>query len=92
MHLMAPAVAAQPPELLNPAYRTLLWSWTPFRFSTETLRSLLVLDGSAPDVGVGVAVFTVMAAAGMVVLLWPARRRTMSDVGAQPVGVPAPVG
>ena len=45
LYLMAPAVAGQVPELLNPAYRTLLWSWTPFRFSTEGLRSLLY-DGS----------------------------------------------
>lgn len=92
LYLMAPAVAAQPPELLDPTYRTFLWSWTPFRFSTETLRSLLVLDGSAPDVGIGIAVFSVMAVAGLVVLLWPARRRTVSDVGAQPVRDPAPVG
>ncbi|MEU0878966.1 ABC transporter permease [Lentzea sp. NPDC005914] len=45
LYLMAPAVAGQVPELLNPAYRAVLWSWTPFRFSTEGLRSLMY-DGS----------------------------------------------
>ena len=43
LYLMAPAVAAVPPELLNPIYRAALWSWTPFRFTTEGLRSLLYL-------------------------------------------------
>ncbi|MFI6101483.1 ABC transporter permease [Lentzea sp. NPDC051213] len=41
LYLMAPAVAGQVPELLNPVYRAVLWSWTPFRFSTEGLRSLM---------------------------------------------------
>ncbi|WP_232836419.1 ABC transporter permease [Lentzea terrae] len=41
LYLMAPAVAGQVPELLNPAYKAVLWSWTPFRFSTEGLRSLM---------------------------------------------------
>ncbi len=38
--LVVPAVAGQVPELLNAAYRVMLWSWTPFRFSVEGLRSL----------------------------------------------------
>ncbi|WP_229693143.1 ABC transporter permease [Lentzea pudingi] len=41
LYLMAPAVAGQVPELLNPAYKAVLWSWTPFRFSAEGLRSLM---------------------------------------------------
>lgn len=49
-YLMAPAVAGMPPELLNPTYRALLWSWTPFRFSTEGVRSLMFLGSGAPDV------------------------------------------
>lgn len=53
LYLVAPAVAGQVPELLNPAYRTLLCSWTPFRFSTEGLRSLLQGASDAPDVMTG---------------------------------------
>ncbi|MCG8928505.1 ABC transporter permease [Lentzea sp. CC55] len=45
LYLMAPAVAGQVPELLHPVYKAVLWSWTPFRFSAEGLRSLLY-DGS----------------------------------------------
>jgi len=75
LYLIAPAVAGQVPELLNPAYRTLLWSWTPFRFSTEGLRSLLLGTPDAPDVRTGVIVLASMAVAGLVVLLWPGRPR-----------------
>ncbi len=64
LYLMAPAVAGQVPELLNPAYRTLLWSWTPFRFSTEGLRSLLY-DGS---ISTEWWVFGGIALAGLVLL------------------------
>src|SRR5262249_51269896 len=45
LYLMAPAVAGLVPELLNPVYREVLWSWTPFRFSAEGIRSLLFLGG-----------------------------------------------
>lgn len=45
LYLMAPAVAGQVPELLNPIYKAVLWSWTPFRFSADGLRSLMY-DGS----------------------------------------------
>lgn len=76
LYLMAPAVAALPGELVQPAYKVALWSWTPFRFSTETLRSLLYLDGSAPDVATGVIVFASLAVVGLVVVLWPSRRGT----------------
>jgi hypothetical protein len=73
LYLIAPAVAGQAPELLNPAYRALLWSWTPFRFSTEGLRSLLLGTPGAPDVATGVLVLASMAVAGLVVMLWPSR-------------------
>jgi hypothetical protein len=75
LYLIAPAVAGQVPELLNPAYRTLLWSWTPFRFSTEGLRSLLLGAPGAPDVRTGIIVLASMAVAGLVVMLWPGRMR-----------------
>lgn len=74
LYLVAPAVAGQVPELLNPAYRTLLWSWTPFRFSTEGLRSLLQGVPDAPDVTTGVWVLGALLVAGLVVVLWPSAR------------------
>jgi hypothetical protein len=74
MYLLAPAVAGTVPEMLNPVYRTLLWSWTPFRFSTEGLRSLLQGVPDAPDVRTGVIVLASMAVAGFAVLLWPGGR------------------
>ncbi|WP_372670810.1 ABC transporter permease [Amycolatopsis kentuckyensis] len=74
LYLVAPAVAGQVPELLNPAYRTLLWSWTPFRFSTEGLRSLLQGVPDAPDVTIGVWVLGALLVAGLVVVLWPSAR------------------
>ncbi|MGK3209063.1 ABC transporter permease [Amycolatopsis sp. MEPSY49] len=74
LYLVAPAVAGQVPELLNPAYRTLLWSWTPFRFSTEGLRSLLQGVPDAPDVTTGVWVLGALLAAGLLVALWPSAR------------------
>jgi len=74
LFLIAPAVAGQVPELLHPAYRVLLWSWTPFRFSTEGVRSLLLLDGLPPDVRTALWVLGAMAVAGVAVLLWPGRR------------------
>lgn len=75
MYLLAPAVAGTVPEMLNPAYRAVLWSWTPFRFSTEGLRSLLLGVPDAPDVRNGTVVLVAMAVVGLVVLLWPNRRR-----------------
>ncbi|MFI5592922.1 ABC transporter permease [Amycolatopsis sp. NPDC051758] len=73
LYLVAPAVAGQVPELLNPAYRTLLWSWTPFRFSAEGLRSLLQGVPGAPDVTTGVWVLGALLAAGLLAALWPGR-------------------
>ncbi|MET9002144.1 ABC transporter permease [Amycolatopsis sp. Hca4] len=73
LYLVAPAVAGQVPELLNPAYRALLWSWTPFRFSTEGLRSLLQGVPDAPDVTTALWVLGALLAAGLAVALWPAR-------------------
>jgi hypothetical protein len=75
LYLIAPAVASQVPEMLNPAYRTLLWSWTPFRFSTEGLRSLLLGTPGAADVRTGIIVLASMAVAGLVVMMWPGRMR-----------------
>lgn len=79
LYLIAPAVAGQVPEMLDPAYRTLLWSWTPFRFSTEGLRSLLQGTPDAPDVRTGVLVLGGMALVGLVVMLWPGRSRPDAD-------------
>lgn len=79
MYLLAPAVAGTVPEMLNPTYRTLLWSWTPFRFSTEGLRSLLQGVPDASDVRTGVIVLTSMAVAGLVVLLVPVRKDPVTD-------------
>jgi hypothetical protein len=73
LYLIAPAVAGQVPEMLDPVYRTLLWSWTPFRFSTEGLRSLLQGSTDAPDVRTGVIVLGSMAVVGLVIMLWPRR-------------------
>ncbi|HEY0453623.1 ABC transporter permease [Actinophytocola sp.] len=73
LYLIAPAVAGQVPEMLNPTYRALLWSWTPFRFSTEGLRSLLQGTSGAPDVRTGLLVLSGMAVVGLVIMLWPGR-------------------
>ncbi|CCH34229.1 ABC transporter permease [Actinosynnema sp. NPDC047251] len=70
LYLMAPAVAGQVPELLDPVYRAVLWSWTPFRFSTEGLRALL--QGGVVD-GAQVWVFVGLAVVGLVVLLVPGK-------------------
>ena len=80
LYLIAPAIASQVPELLNPAYRVLLWSWTPFRFSTEGLRSLLQGTPSAPDVATGVVVLAAMAIVGLLILLWPRRQASQEKV------------
>ncbi len=74
LYLMAPAVAGLPPELINPVYRSLLWSWTPFRFSTEGIRSLLFLGGGAPDVQPALLVFVAIALGGL--LVTAARRKS----------------
>jgi hypothetical protein len=71
LYLTAPAVASLVPELINPVYRTLLWSWTPFRFSAEGLRSLLFLGNGAADVTTALWVFGGIALAGLVVTLVP---------------------
>lgn len=73
LYLVAPAVAGQVPELLNPAYRAVLWSWTPFRFSAEGLRSLLQGVPGAPDVTTGIWVLAGLLVAGLVLALWPGR-------------------
>ncbi|PPK67415.1 hypothetical protein CLV40_10778 [Actinokineospora auranticolor] len=73
LYLIAPAVAGQVPEMLNPVYRALLWSWTPFRFAAEGLRSLLQGASSAPDVLLGVTVLACLAVVGLAVALFPSR-------------------
>lgn len=78
MYLLAPAVAGAVPEMLDPAYRAVLWSWTPFRFSTEGLRSVLLGVPDAPDVQNGIVVLASMAVVGLVVLLWPSRRASVA--------------
>lgn len=90
LYLMAPAVAGQVPELLNSAYRVLLWSWTPFRFSSEGLRSLLLGTPDAPDVTTAIWVFAGLALAGLIVLVWPSRRvhEPAAEPGAEDAGVP----
>lgn len=75
LYLMAPSVAGQPPELIDPVYRTLIWSWTPFRFSTEPLRSLLFLGDRTADVTTGLIVFASIAVAGLAISLWPSRKK-----------------
>ena len=47
--------------------------WTPFRFSTEGLRSLLQGVPGAPDVTTGLWVLGALLAAGLLVVLWPGR-------------------
>ncbi|PRX48445.1 hypothetical protein B0I33_104261 [Prauserella shujinwangii] len=84
LYLLAPAVAAQVPQLLHPAYEALLWSWTPFRFSTEGLRSLLVGAGQAPDVATGAWVLAGLLVGGLVLLLWPRRESAGQEAEPEP--------
>ncbi|NIJ13545.1 hypothetical protein FHU38_003889 [Saccharomonospora amisosensis] len=87
LYLLAPAVAGQVPELLDSAYRTLLWSWTPFRFSTEALRSLLLGTPHAPDVAAGAWVLTGLLVAGLLMVLWPTRSAVEEAQPQPPDGV-----
>ena len=77
LYLMAPAVAGLPPELISPIYRTLLWSWTPFRFSAEGLRSVMFLGSGAPDVQPAIVIFSAIALGGLVLIA--ARRKSPAD-------------
>jgi hypothetical protein len=78
LYLMAPAVAGMPPELLNPVYRAVLWSWTPFRFTTEGLRSLLFLGSGAPDVQYALWVCAGIGLGGLLLTLGPKPYRRSS--------------
>ena len=73
-YLIAPAVAGLPPELINPTYRALLWSWTPFRFSAEGMRSMLFLGGGAPDVQPALLLMFAIALGGAILVV--ARRKS----------------
>lgn len=87
LYLLAPAVAGQVPELLHPAYKNALWSWTPFRFSTEGLRSVLQGTPGAPDVTMALWVLGGLLVIGLVLLVLPGRSaRTLAEVsGERPV-------
>jgi hypothetical protein len=87
LYLSAPAVAGQVPELLHPAYRDGLWSWTPFRFGTEALRSLLFSGGTAPAVGAGLAVVGGIAVLGLALLAVPRRAAVPPAATAEPLPV-----
>jgi hypothetical protein len=69
--------------MLHPFYRDILWSWTPFRFAAEGMRSLLQGTASAPDVRTGMIVLGSMAVAGLLVILLPGKR-TSAGQEAQP--------
>ena len=78
LYLLAPAVAGQPAEFLDPPYRVLLWSWAPFRFSADGLRSLLFFHG-APGVGAPVAVFAGIAVVALGLLVAAPSRARRAD-------------
>ena len=84
LYLMAPAVAGQVPELLNPVYRAALWSWTPFRFSTEGVRSLLFLGSGVSDVRPAIWIFAGLALGGLALLLIPKPRQRETSLALHP--------
>jgi hypothetical protein len=90
LYLMAPAVAGTAPELLDPIYRAALWTWTPFRFATEALRSLLFLGPDAPDVAPALWVFAGIGLAGLLLALAPRHRRDGVHGVPEPVTTGAP--
>jgi hypothetical protein len=89
LYLIAPAVAGQVPEMLHPFYRDVLWSWTPFRFAVEGIRSLLQGTGSAPDVRTGLIVLGSMAVVGMAVILLPGKRSSVTAAEPTVAALPA---
>ncbi|MBB3661272.1 hypothetical protein LY15_001156 [Prauserella flava] len=81
LYLLAPSVASQVPETLEPAYRVLLWSWTPLRFPAEGLRSLLAESPGTDQVIVAVWVLGAMLVVGVGALLWPRRNTERGSAG-----------
>lgn len=92
VYLTAPAVAGLAPEMLNPAYRILLWSWTPIRFSADALRTLFFSGGTAPALTTGIWVFAGLAVAGLLVLALPRGHRGDDASSATDARTPAAVG
>lgn len=92
LYLTAPAVAGLAPELMHPAYRVLLWSWTPIRFAADGLRTLLFSGGVAPAAGTATWVFVGLAAAGLLGLALPGRRRDDGRPASANHGAPVGVG
>lgn len=87
LYLIAPAVAAQVPELLHPGYRAALWSWTPFRFPAEALRSLLQATPDAPDVALAWWVLGGLLVVGVLLLTVPSRKPQREVVPGDPAKV-----
>jgi hypothetical protein len=75
LYLMAAPMATQPPELITPVHRVLLWSWTPFRFAVESQRSLLYAPAPSADITTSCVIFGAFLVAGLTVILWPKGRR-----------------
>jgi hypothetical protein len=73
LYPMAAPMATQPPELITPVHRVLLWSWTPFRFAVESQRSLLYAPAPSGDVATSCAIFGAFLVVGLTVILWPNR-------------------
>jgi hypothetical protein len=90
-YLMAPAAAGLPSEVLSPVYRNLIWSWLPFRFSAEGIRSLLYLGSQGPGVQEALWLFGGIAVGALVLMVAPKpRRRPSPTLGAGLVGATAP--
>jgi len=85
LYLMAPAAAGLPSELLSPVYRDLIWSWLPFRFSAQGIRSLLYLGSQGPGVQEALWLFGAIGAGALVLLLAPKPHRRTA-IAVSPAG------